>query len=350
MSDQDQYWADACSAAQRAEASESTRPVLYGTHGFTIACFVLGSVFSGVWLYRLWRVKKSNPGLLLSAWRFTGRFLCLSFACCVSGAAAWVSKMSLVYSNTELQFSATDDTDGATISCQRYMSLTIGATRSQSAFRIFYSIEFGCLFLSILLGLDRISEQALSTRALSSANQQHTAAAQPQRYTSMNGRPSETSAGQSPTMFSKVRLLPLVFKTGLALVLLCSVAAAIAVLTAASYGAELVTRFERERDACLPDGSFGNATQTADQGPLTRAIYAGHLSEFCAACVVIVLYVAVGLMGYSIVSSARKKIEASLAKLRQVQASIGSQHEAQAAVAGAARNAKQLRLCAAGRC
>ena len=151
-------------------------------------------------------------------------------------------------------------------------------------------------------------------------------------------------------MFSKVRLLPLVFKTGLALVLLCSVAAAIAVLTAASYGAELVTKFERERDACLPDGSLGNATQTADQGPLTNAIYAGHLSEFCAACVVIVLYVAVGLMGYSIVSSARKKIEASLAKLRQVQASIGSQHEAQAAVAGAARNAKQLRLRAAGRC
>jgi hypothetical protein len=144
--------------------------------------------------------------------------------------------------------------------------------------------------------------------------------------------------------------LLLVFKVGVALVVVCIVVSILAVATAAVFQARAGSIYLRVSDQC-PNASAAVLDEASDTyGILIKARFASHLSEFCAACLVIVLYVAVGLMGYSIVSSARKKIEASLAKLRQVQASIGSQHEAQAAVAGAARNAKQLRLCAAGRC
>ena len=167
-----------------------------------------------------------------------------------------------------------------------------------------------------------------------------------------NASSSDDPQPPSPTHshHGKPTPLQLAFKVCLALVALCIVVSILAVATAAVFQARTGSIYLRVSDQC-PNVSAAVLDEASDTyGILIKARFTSHLSEFCAACVVVVLYVAVGLMGYSIVSSARKKIEASLAKLRHVQASIGSQHEAQAAVAGAARNAKQPPLCAAARC
>ena len=352
-----QFWAGACLESLNDEARGRTRSMLYGAHGFTIACFVLGSIFTGFWLNR-WRCVKRSPNreLLLSTWRFTGVFLALSFMSCIFGVAAWISKLTLVYSNTERQFLTSS---GANVSCQRDFSLSIQGNRSQSSYRISYSIEFACLFLSILLSLDRISEQALNAKTLTKARslsasfqQQPVVHAAAQRLTSIgsklvdNSRDQTSSGPRSSSEFGKSRILPLVFKAGLAFVALCCLTSIVSVITAASFQAKMVSDYQRAYDACDSDGNVTQAstdiyaaTLALNDPPLMKSIFAGHLCEFCAAISVILLYVAVGYIGFAIVSAARKKIDASRAKLQQLQTTIGSQHEAKAAAAGAARKA-----------
>jgi hypothetical protein len=354
-----QFWADACLAARKDEAGANTRPLLYSTHGFTIACFVLGSFYSGFWLNRWCCLKKSsNRELLLSAWRFTGAFLALSFTCCIFGVAAWTSKVTLVYSNTERQFLITS---GASVNCQQDYFLAIQGNRSQSSYRIFYSLEFACLFFSILLGLDRISEQALNAKTLSKTrrslstsstmSRQRSADSSSQRSTSIGQRLGDefsdrSSFGSRPSVFGKSRLLQLVFKAGLAFVALCCLTSILSVITAASFQAKMASDYQRAYRACDSDGNHTEASEliyaatlTQNDPPLMKSIFAGHLCEFSAAVLVILLYMTVGFMGFSIVSSARKKIDASRAKLQQLQATIGSHHEAKAADAGARKTA-----------
>jgi hypothetical protein len=354
-----QRWSDACFAARLDEAGGNTRSLLYGTHSFTIACFVLGSAFSGFWLNR-WRCLKwsSNHELLLSSWRYTGLFLALSFTGCFFGVAAWISKLTLVYSNTELQIlNASPNVTQAT-GCLIDFSLQIQGNRSNSAFRIFYSVEFACLFLSILLGLDRISEQALSAKALSRSRSSSSSSfifqqpsmfpTAPQRLALAEQRLIETSQSRSPSdsrfsSFGKTRALHLVIKVGLAFVALCCLTLFISVITAAALQANMVSDFERAYRSCDSTGEYSqksieiqNAISAQHVPPFNKSIFTGFLCELAAAVVVILLYAAVGCMGFSIVSSARKKIDASRAKLQQLQTTIGSQHEAKAAAAGTA--------------
>jgi hypothetical protein len=352
-----QRWSDACFAARLDEAGGNTRSLLYGTHSFTIFCFVLGSAFSGFWLNR-WRCLKwsSNHELLLSSWRYTGLFLALSFTGCFFGVAAWISKLTLVYSNTELQI--LNASPNVTQSCLIELSLLIQGNRSNSAFRIFYSVEFACLFLSILLGLDRISEQALSAKALSRSRSSSSSSfifqqpslfpMAPQRLALAEQQLIETSQSRSPSdsrfsSFGKTRVLHLVIKVGLAFVALCCLTLFISVITAAALQASMVSDLERAYRSCDSTGEYSQesrdiheATSAQHVPPFTKSIFAGFLCELAAAVVVILLYAAVGCMGFSIVSSARKKIDASRAKLQQLQTTIGSQHEAKAAAAGTA--------------
>ncbi len=68
-----------------------------------------------------------------------------------------------------------------------------------------------------------------------------------------------------------------------------------------------------------------------------HAILVGHVSEFTAAIIIIVLYVTFSALGVSIILRARRKIQASLVKLQEVQGAISSHLEAKALSAGAAR-------------
>jgi hypothetical protein len=132
-------------------------------------------------------------------------------------------------------------------------------------------------------------------------------------------------------------MLHLVIKVGLAFVALCCLASSVAVALAASYQAKTGVSFLRVSDAPCSNATDEVFEQTAAfNDKLNMARFAGHTCELAAAVVVILLYAAVGCMGFSIVSSARKKIDASRAKLQQLQTTIGSQHEAKAAAAGTA--------------
>ena len=71
--------------------------------------------------------------------------------------------------------------------------------------------------------------------------------------------------------------------------------------------------------------------------PLSIAIFAGWIAEFAAGVAVILLYVAVGSLSLSILVSARKTLQASRIKLQQLQNSVLSDRDAQAATAGARR-------------
>jgi hypothetical protein len=162
-----QFWADACQAALDAELSASTTSLLYGSHAFAVTCAVCSSVFSGFWLFRWRHVHKSSSELSLSMWPFTGRFLGLSFLSSVLGSAAWVSKLVQVYFSDAYAASSPDAAVNATLDCQRFFALNSRWVGIQATFRVLYSLEVACLFLSIILGLDRMSEHAHSVKMLS---------------------------------------------------------------------------------------------------------------------------------------------------------------------------------------
>jgi hypothetical protein len=64
------------------------------------------------------------------------------------------------------------------------------------------------------------------------------------------------------------------------------------------------------------------------------AIYAGWIAEFSAGVAVILLYIAVGSLSLSILVTARKKLQASSAKLQQLRRNLVSDRDSQAATAG----------------
>ena len=80
--------------------------------------------------------------------------------------------------------------------------------------------------------------------------------------------------------------------------------------------------------------------------PLSIAIFAGWIAEFAAGVAVILLYVAVGSLSLSILVSARKTLQASRIKLQQLQRSVLSDRDLQAATAGARCARATARVCA----
>ncbi len=100
-------------------------------------------------------------------WRFTGRFLGLSFLSSVLGSAAWLSKLVQVYFSDAYAASSPQGAVNATLDCQRFFALNSRWVGIQATFRVLYSLEVACLFLSIILGLDRMSEHAHSVKMLS---------------------------------------------------------------------------------------------------------------------------------------------------------------------------------------
>lgn len=154
---------------------------------------------------------------------------------------------------------------------------------------------------------------------------------------------SAGSDGTSQAKFSRTRVLQLLFKAGLAFVALCFVGALVSIITVASIQARIASLYQSAYDECNPDGTLSEASRSliesadSENRSLISPIFAGFLTEFAAAIVVILLYVAGGCLGVSIVGTARRTIESSRVKLRQLQVTIGNQHDAKAASAGAAR-------------
>jgi hypothetical protein len=347
-----EYWSRACIDAYEAESSDQTKYVLYGTHGFAIACFACSTAFSCYWLHRWRLVRRLNPQLLASAWRYLGVFLGTCVTSGIFGVAAWISKISNVYSSiaiTSLQ---------ANVTCPRYFELFIQSNQSQSAYRIAYSVEFGALFIAILLSLDRISEHAHGTKNLSTQSQQHASETTFQPGSAgLSPRCDEqlitiaaggtAAPGKSKSAAKSKRhslwLLHMIFRAGLVFVALCCVSSLASVVTAASIQARYSVGFQDAARACDPSGLFTPLSnqlavdvENMNRHPLLRSVFAGHISEFIAATSVILLYVATCSIGVSIISKARRTIEASLAKLVQVQRNITSQLEAKAVSAGRA--------------
>ncbi len=324
--------------------------MLFGTHGFTIACFVCSSAFSFFWLYRWRAVKRSNPQLLLAAWRFLAAFLLLSFASGSFGIAAWIAKMTNVSHNSILSSPQTN------LTCQHQLELQTKSNQSQSAYRICYSIEFACLYMSILLSLDRISELANGTKKLSKQSRKNSlesggSGGGGRGRGASSGRADEQSmpirltesAARLPTG-KRLQMLQPLFRAGIAFVAVCSASSIVAVITAASIQAEISKGYEQASAACRSDGSFTDLsvqistyTYNYNLAPLMRAIFAGHVSEFTAAIVIIVLYATFCALGVSIILKARRKIQASMVKLEEVQGTISSHLEAKALTAGAGR-------------
>jgi uncharacterized membrane protein len=355
-------WTTVCRASQ-----ENIDPnFLYSSQGLAIACLLCSTLFSGLWLNR-WRIVKcSDPELLLSVWRFTGHFLFLSFFSGVFGTAAWISKLIQI-PGTMLSLRADNST-----TCQEELMAAIQGNKGQSAFRICYSLEIGCLILSIILGLDRISEHALNAKSLS----KQTAPAQRELPSDPNvaGRSlthasnagakrgqlelllpaaaSRLSSGRSSEAESgRTRALQLLFRAGLAVVAIGFIAAFISIMIAASYSAQIGSLYQSAYNECNPNGTPSEASEklqnsvTGSRDSQRNSIFVGYLCEFVAAIVVILLYVVAGCLGVSIVSSARNTIERSLVKLRQLQ--FINAHEAKAASAGASRLLLFSRLFAA---
>jgi hypothetical protein len=357
MDKSQQFWSSLCQVARANKRSGEGAFVLYATHGFTALCFAFGIVFSGIWLNRWRRIKRSNAELLQSVWRFTGLFLSLSFATCVFGFAAWISKIVLIPTVTTNSSYASLDLS----QCRDFLTTEIRGVRSLSAFRISNAFEFSCLFLSILLGVDRISEQALSAKKFSKLNALENSGGdspdprasvgasvgrkgtavrnQQQPLLLMHG--SQITSSMRPE-FSRTRALQLVFKAGVAFVALCFIAALISVVTAALTQANVASDYNDALSFCDGKGNNEDAFKQFDgeiaikyDGIILKSIFAGWVTEAAAATAIILLYVAVGSLSLSIIVSARKKLEASRSKLQQLRRNLNNDRDVQAATAGA---------------
>ena len=122
-----QFWSDACQEARERVLSGNGGVVLYASHGATVFCFVIGIIYSGIWLKRWWHIKRSNAELLQSVWRFAGLFLSLSTATCVFGTAAWISKLFRVpYVTSHYIYSSLDVSQ-----CRDFVATELQASHNQ---------------------------------------------------------------------------------------------------------------------------------------------------------------------------------------------------------------------------
>lgn len=339
-----QYWSKTCEAALAHEGTKRNETILLGTHGFTVACFIIGIAFTGYWVLRWTIVRRSDPEKLANAWRCLGPFLILSFSCCAFGAAAWISKINLISSQIRLSLMSSS---GGIPPCRSSLALLKQANESQCVYRIAYALEFMCLFLSILISLDRISEQAGSAKGLSRRMLAPLTNSPPQTSRGARGQAKDnagqdiqlmpiTEGSSSPIerrqpseSFDNLRLLQFLFRAGIVVVAFCSLVSLVAVTVAASFQAKTVSAYQRAYDACSSEDTFTEAAiqiltdGVTDLKPLLRSICTGHSSEFAAGILVVLLYAAVGALGASIIATARRKIESTLDNLDRVHATIG---------------------------
>jgi hypothetical protein len=340
------YWSKTCEAALAQEGTKHNETILLGTHGFTVACFIIGTAFTGYWVLRWTIIKLSDPEKLANAWRWLGPFLGLSFSCCIFGAAAWISKINLISSQIRLFVIASS---GAIPPCRSSSALQKQANESQCIYRIAYALEFMCLFLSIVISLDRISEQAGSARALSGRILAPlTNSPPPQASRGARGQAKDntrqdiqlmpiTEDSSSPIerrqpsehKNGNLRVLQFLIRAGIVVVALCSLVSLVAVTAAASFQAKIVSAYQRAYDTCSSEDTFTDEAiqilndAVTDSKPLSRSICIGHSSEFSAGLLVLLLYATVGALGASIVTAARRKIQISLENLDRVHATIG---------------------------
>jgi hypothetical protein len=217
--------------------------------------------------------------------------------------------------------------------------------------------------MSILLGVDRISEHALAAKKtflkLGTCNacidssdpfatvrlksiSPNISAVRMQKQPLLLSRSSRASSGSEThgSEISKTRVLQLVLKAGLASVAVCFIAALVSFITAAVTQAKISSTWEIAYSFC--DGKRYNETEILFQqgydqllvSSLYDSIFAAWISEFCAAVVVILLYLVVGSISLSIVVGARRKLEASQVKLEQLRRTLSTQGDVKATTAG----------------
>jgi hypothetical protein len=337
------YWASVCSSAESEEKQGNTLATLYATHAFACCCFVAASVFSGLWLCRWLHAKRLQPQLLQSVWRFMGRFLAFTFTCCIFGIAGWICKVAQVSNSRELAILEDTPED----SCQ-LLVLSIRANQFQSAYRILHSVESFCLLFSIIIGLDRIIEHAsrtdnMSQRKPSQLLMEFTVS---NPHASGKARSREGRLSQKPLAFSRKSALKFVFKSGIIILVMFSFASFISVVAAAAIQKNLAYNMQQSIELCKSNISSTfesilseNEEYNNNLVELMRSIFAGHVAQCAGATMAILLYVAVGSLGYSIVRSARKKIETSRVRLQQLRANMDTRQDSTAAAdAGAVRS------------
>jgi hypothetical protein len=346
-----EFWSNECQSALIEEGQDITKLKLYSSHGFAIGCFFIGCVLSGYWLYR-WRcIRQSNRDRVVLMWHFLGFFLIVSFSCCLSGLAAWISKMILISSNFEIASIPASDSV-LDQSCKSFVSLLIEANQSQSCARIFYALEIACFFLSILLGIDRITEHALCAKNLSKKRpgQMPSTEQQQSEKSLLNNFWAGQSADRQPLAensskcrphLTRTRALQLLLKLSIIFVALVSFIALASEVSAASIQAQMSQDYNRARDECNSDGSWSEEaenimymTHNSHKSALMLSIFVSYTSEVVGAFVVLFLYLVVGLLIFPILRRARKKLEDSRSKLQEFSATIGNTQDAKAAVAG----------------
>ena len=291
---------------------------MYGALGFATACLACCSVFAGLWLCRWWRLKRSNAELLTCLWRYTGPFLSLSFAACIFGASACIFRLRNIPTISEFAhlFST-----GAETSCQRYLSISVDSGRNLSLYRFAYSFECVCLFMAVVLGLDRIKE-ALSSKGLTAEELSDSGGDSGTQSRLQRGRavrlqqqpllPPPLAPLHPNTHKLAPRAPQLLFKSGLVLVVLFFCAALVAVVTAASIQGRSASIYQSALQLCPSNGTSNDAVNEALapannlNTPLSASILAGHVAELSAACAVILLYLAIGILSASVIGAARR--------------------------------------------
>jgi hypothetical protein len=353
-----QFWADSCSAALEQLPASSFRNLIYSTHAFTCGCFVAASAFSGLWLCRWLRIKRLQPQLLRSVWRFVGRFLALTFSCCIFGTVGWINKILGVFGSRGSVSASLYSSEYQLWSCQEFYGFVKELNQLQSSYGICHSFESLCLFLSILLGLDRIIEHAYSagntviSNAVDSPYRSSAKNVFSQNQPSLRGKPnteqllSTNRSSKSAHVRSGASSLELAFKCAIVIIACSFVVSLFFGILAAAIQAKSATDLRVAIDLCHSNGSFTTASENIYDGVVEttfdtkmRSIFAGHVAQCAGASMVIVLYAAAGSLGYSIVRSARKKIETSRVRLQQLRANMDTRQDSTAAAdAGAVRS------------
>ena len=164
-------WSAICSAAVNRPLQQQLA-ALYATSGITVTCpvnllhkltcscvlpapqqiaaFCAAAVGSGVMLVRWLRAGEGRA----QVWRLYGHFVSLMFCGSCAGAAAWSCNLR----SLSLNFVANNAimTNSTTIAPSQVQRMYGVSNRMQSAFLVFYSLEFLCLSVAKLFVLDRL--------------------------------------------------------------------------------------------------------------------------------------------------------------------------------------------------
>jgi hypothetical protein len=334
-----EFWVSACIEGHRLSLSGDWKFVLYASHGVALSCFVFASGFSGVWLRRWARVRRTNPPL----WRFVGPFLIFAFLSCIFGIVASISKISVVQSNIALASSS-----GTTNStCHAHFASRIQSSQSQAVYRMAHSFEVVFLLFSVVLSVDRLSahmfvDGGMATPVHSKRGNIESSKAQHVPLLPM----TSSSDGTAPAPEQRQsKILLRLLRGGMLIVALCFVAFLAADTASCFASAKMAIDYRAASDNCNVDGTFSPAAAliekqtSAANGPIQSwSILSSFTTEATASVVVMLLHIVVGYLGFSFISQALKKIHSSRSRLIDLQSTTGNSwnsRDAKAAAAGA---------------